>query len=248
MTTWTMPGIDFMMLCSRFGRDRLPYPLAVTIDVDTVDELRQLRLEASARIDAMMDEELGAAVRSVVDPMVRIECRGETTDSPNAIVRSHAAIRHDTAAVLTQQPGPDASCGGAVTIELTGPARAPALVLGPVPSITAGHRPAERLERATAAATSGGTHLSTATRGATADEQFRSFFDRPRSAVGEIIVARGKTYDNRRDTDAVSFFWMDFDRDGRYIVHSAESIEIAPADTAGLASEIEGHVAVALRQ
>lgn len=51
MTTWTMPGIDFMMLCSRFGRDRLPYPLAVTIDVDTVDELRQLRLEASARID-----------------------------------------------------------------------------------------------------------------------------------------------------------------------------------------------------
>ncbi|RMB77807.1 ESX secretion-associated protein EspG [Rhodococcus sp. SBT000017] len=248
MMTWTMPGIDFMMLCSRFGRDRLPYPLAVTIDVDTVDELRQLRLEASARIDAMMDEKLGAAVRTVVDPIVRIECRGETTDSRYGIMRSHAAIRHDAAAVLTQQPGPDASSGGAVTIELTGPDRAPAVVLGSLPNITAGHRPAERLERAMAAATSGGSHLSTATRGATADEQFRSFFDRPRSAVGEIIVARGKTYDNRRDTDAVSFFWMDFERDGRYIVHSAKSIDIAPADTAGLASEIEGHVAVALRR
>ncbi|MGB6274015.1 MAG: ESX secretion-associated protein EspG [Rhodococcus sp. (in: high G+C Gram-positive bacteria)] len=248
MTTWTMPGIDFMMLCSRFGRDRLPYPLAVTIDVDTVDELRQLRLEASARIDAMMDEKLGAAVRTVVDPIARIECRGETTDSPFGIMRSHAAIRHDTAAVLTQQPGPDASSGGAVTIELTGPDRAPAVVLGSVPNIAAGHRPAERLERALAAATSGGSHLSTATRGATADERFRSFFDRPRSAVGEIIVACGKTYDNRRDTDAVSFFWMDFEQDGRYIVHSAESIDIVPADTAGLASEIGRHVAVALRR
>ncbi|MDV8021126.1 ESX secretion-associated protein EspG [Rhodococcus sp. IEGM 1330] len=248
MTTWTMPGLDFMMLCSRFGRDRLPYPLAVTIDVDTVDELRQLRREASARIDAMMDEKLGAAVRTVVDPIVRIECRGETTDSRYGIKRSHAAIRHDIAAVLTQQPGPDASAGGAVTIELTGPAHAPAVVLGSVPNIAAGHRPAERLERADAAATSGGTHLSTATRGATADEQFRSYFDRPRSAVGEIIVARGMTYDNRRDTDAVSFFWMDFERDGRYIVHSAESIHIAPADTAGLASEIGRHVAVALRR
>ncbi|MGB2722825.1 MAG: ESX secretion-associated protein EspG [Rhodococcus sp. (in: high G+C Gram-positive bacteria)] len=248
MTTWTMPGIDFMMLCGRFGRDRLPYPLAVTIDVDTVDELRQLRLEASARIDAMMDEKLGAAVRTVVDPIARIECRGETTDSPFGIMRSHAAIRHDTAAVLTQQPGPDASSGGAVTIELTGPDRAPAVVLGSVPNIAAGHRPAERLERALAAATSGGSHLSTATRGATADERFRSFFDRPRSAVGEIIVACGKTYDNRRDTDAVSFFWMDFEQDGRYIVHSAESIDIVPADTAGLASEIGRHVAVALRR
>ncbi|MEW2017242.1 ESX secretion-associated protein EspG [Rhodococcus sp. NPDC076796] len=248
MTTWTMPGIDFMMLCSRFGRDRLPYPLAVTIDVDTVDELRQLRLEASARIDAMMDEKLGAAVRTVVDPIVRIECRGETTEFPYGIIRSHAAIRHDTAAVLIQQPGPDASSGGAVTIELTGPDRAPAVVLGSVPNIAAGHRPAERLERAMAAATSGGSHLSTATRGATADEQFRSFFDRPRSAVGEIIVARGKTYDNRPDTDAVSFFWMDFEQDGRYIVHSAESIDIVPADTAGLASEIGRQVAVALRR
>ncbi|MDZ7930958.1 MAG: ESX secretion-associated protein EspG [Rhodococcus sp. (in: high G+C Gram-positive bacteria)] len=163
-------------------------------------------------------------------------------------MRSHAAIRHDTAAVLTQQPGPDASSGGAVTIELTGPDRAPAVVLGSVPNIAAGRRPAERLERAMAAATSGGSHLSTATRGATADEQFRSFFDRPRSAVGEIIVARGKTYDNRRDTDAVSFFWMDFEQDGRYIVHSAESIDIVPADTAGLASEIGRQVAVALRR
>ncbi|OZD63425.1 hypothetical protein CH272_16960 [Rhodococcus sp. 05-340-1] len=248
MTSWTMPGIDFMLLCSRFGRDRLPYPLAVTIDVETVDELRQLRREASARIDAMMDEKLGAAVRTIVDPIVRIECRGETTDSRYGIVRSHAAIRHDTAAVLTQEPGPDASSGGAVTIELTEPAHAPAVALGSVPTVTAGHRPAERLERATAAATSGGSHLSTATRGATADEQFRSFFDRPRSAVGEIIVARGKTYDNRRDTDAVSFFWMDFEQDGRYIVHSAPTIDIAPADTAGLASEIERHVAAALRR
>lgn len=248
MTTWTMPGIDFMMLCSRFGRDRLPYPLAVTIDVETVDDLRELRREASARVDAMMDEKLGAAVRTVVDPIVRIECRGETTDSRYRIIRSHAAIRHDTAAVLTQEPGPDASSGGAVTIELTGPAHAPAVALGSAPNIAAGRRPAERIKRATAAATSDGSHLSTATRGATADEQFRSFFDRPRSAVGEIIVASGKTYDNRRDTDAVSFFWMDFERDGRYIVHSAESIHIAPADTAGLASEIGRHVAVALRR
>ncbi|MEH6794327.1 MAG: ESX secretion-associated protein EspG [Rhodococcus sp. (in: high G+C Gram-positive bacteria)] len=248
MTSWTLQGIDFMMLCSRYGRDRLPYPLAVTMDVDTVDELRQLRQEASARIDALMNDELSTAVRTVVDPIVRVECRGETTDSPHTGLRAHAAIRHDVAAVLTQQPGPDASCGGAVTIELTSPTRAPARVLGSLPADVAGRRPAARLEHATAAATSGGSHLSTATRAATADEQFRSFFDRPRSAVGEILVARGRTYDNRRDTDAVSFFWMDFEQDGRYLVHSAESIDIVPADTAGLASEIGRHVAIALRR
>lgn len=243
-----MDGIDFMMLCSRFGRDRLPYPLAVTIDVDTEDRYQLLRREASARIDALMDDDLGAAVRTLVDPVVRIECRGDTRDPRYGTIRAHAAVRHDVATVLTQQPGPDAASGGAVTIELIGPAQAPARVLGSVPNIAPGHRPAERLERATAAASSGGTHLSAATRGATADERFRTFFDRPRSAVGEVIVARGRTYDNRRDTDAVAFFWMDFERDGRYIVYSEDTIDIVPADTAGLASEIGQHMAVALRR
>ncbi|MDI9893720.1 MULTISPECIES: ESX secretion-associated protein EspG [Nocardiaceae] len=243
-----MNGIDFMMLCSRFGRDRLPYPLAVTVDVDTEDRYQLLRREASARIDALMDDDLGAAVRTLVDPVVRIECRGDTRDPRRGTIRAHAAVRHDVAAVLTQQPGPDASSGGAVTIALTSPAQAPARVLGSIPANAAGRRPTMRLERATATATSGGRHLSTATRGATAHEQFRTFFHRPRSAVGEVIVARGRTYDNRRDTDAVAFFWMDFERDGRYIVYSEDTIDILPADTAGLASEIGHHMAVALRR
>lgn len=248
MTNWTMDGIDFMMLCSRFGRDRLPYPLAVTIDVDTQDRYQLLRREASARIDALMDDDLGTAVRAFVDPIVRIECRGDTTDPRRGTVRAHAAVRHDVAVVLTQQPGPDASSGGAVTIELISPAQAPDRVLGSLPASAAGRRPTMRLERAGATTTSGGRHLSTATRDATADEQFQAFFHRPRSAAGEIIVARGKTYDNRRDTDAVAFFWMDFDRDGRYIVYSEDTIDILPADSAGLASEIGHHMAVALRR
>lgn len=248
MTNWTMEGIDFMMLCSRFGRDRLPYPLAVGVEVETEDHHQLLRREASARIDALMDDDLGAAVRTLVDPIVRIECRGDTRDPHYGTIRAHAAVRHDVAVVLTQQPGPAASSGGAVTIELTGPTHAPARVLGSMPASPAGHLPTARLERATGATTSGGARLSTATRGATADEKFRTFFDRPRSAVGEIIVARGKTYDNRRDTDAVAFFWMDFERDGRYIVYSEDSIDIVPADTTALASEIGQHMAVALRR
>lgn len=248
MTSWTMDGIDFMMLCSRFGRDRLPYPLAVTVDVDTADRYQLLRREASARIDALVDDNLGAAVRTLVDPMVRIECRGDTNDPRYGTIRAHAAVRHDVAAVLTQQPGPDSTSGGAVTISLTSPAQAPARVLGSMPADTAGRRPAMRLERSSATTISGGRHLSTATRGATADEQFRTFFHRPRTSVGEVIVARGRTYDNRRDTDAVAFFWMDFERDGRYIVYSEDTIDILPADTAGVASEIGHHMAVALRR
>ena len=243
-----MDGIDFMMLCSRFGRDRLPYPLAVTVDVDTEDRYQLLRREASARIDAVLDDNLGAALRTLVDPVVRIECRGDTRDPRNGTIRAHAAVRHDVAAVLTQQPGPDASSGGAVTISLTSPAQAPDRVLASLPANAAGRRPTMRLERSTATATTTGRHLSTATRGATADEQFRTFFRRPRSAAGEVIVARGRTYDNRRDTDAVAFFWMDFERDGRYIVYSEDTIDILPADTAGLASEIGHHMAVALRR
>ncbi|MFI8566273.1 ESX secretion-associated protein EspG [Rhodococcus sp. NPDC078407] len=248
MTDWTMDGIDFMMLCNKFGRDRLPYPLAVTLDVDTQDRYRFLCQEASARIDALMDDDLGAAVRTLVDPIVRIECRGDTRDPRRKTIRAHAAVRHDVAVVLTQQPGLDASSGGAVTIELTSPELAPTRVLESVPTATAGRRSTLRLERAGAATTSGGKHLSTATRGATADEQFRTFFHRARSAAGEIIVARGRTFDNRRDTDAVSFFWMDFERDGRYIVYSEDTIDIMPADTAGVASEIGHHMAVALRR
>ncbi|OZE82506.1 hypothetical protein CH305_08005 [Rhodococcus sp. 15-649-2-2] len=248
MTSWTMDGIDFMMLCSRFGRDRLPYPLAVTVDVDTEDRYQLLRREASARIDAVLDDNLGAALRTLVDPVVRIECRGDTRDPRYGTIRAHAAVRHDVAAVLTQQPGPDATSGGAVTISLTSPAQAPARVLASFPANAVGRLPTMRLQRSTATATTTERHLSTATRGATADEQFRTFFHRPRSAVGEVIVARGKTYDNRRDTDAVAFFWMDFERDGRYIVYSEDTIDILPADTAGLASEIGHHMAVALRR
>ncbi len=243
-----MAGIDFMLLCSRFGRDRLPYPLVVAIDVDTEDQHQRLRREASARIDALMDDDLGAAMRTLVDPIARIECRGDARDPRYRAIRAHAAVRHDMAVVLIQEPGPDATSGGAVTIELTDPSLAPARVLASMPADTAGNLPATRLERAGTPALAGGSHLSTATRGATESEKFRTFFERPRSAVGEIIVARGKTYDNRRDTDAVAFFWMDFERDGRYIVYSEDSIDILPADTAGLASEIGQHMAVALRR
>ncbi|MGV8875697.1 MAG: ESX secretion-associated protein EspG [Rhodococcus sp. (in: high G+C Gram-positive bacteria)] len=248
MTTWTMDCAAFVDLCTRFGRDRLPYPLVTTIDADTADELRRLRQDAAARVDALLDDNLEAAMRTIVEPIVRIECRGDTTDLLYGTVRSHAAVRHDVATVLTQQPGPDASSGGSVTIELLRPEDAPTRLLASMPSNAAGRLPAARLQRATTAAASGAVLMSTATRGATDAEQFRAFFHRPRSAAGEIIVARGRTYDNRRDTDAVAFFWMDFERDGRYIVYSEDSIDIVPADTAGLASEIGRHMAVALRQ
>lgn len=248
MTVWTFDSFDFVVLCNRFGRDRLPYPLTVAIDVATEGDLRQQREEASARIDAAMGENLDMAMRTVADPIVRVECLGESADPTRPTVRTHAALRHDVAAVLTQRPGSVASPGGAVTIELTKPSRACALVVDSVPHCTAGSLPVRRLARERTPSASGGVRLSTATREATAGEQFRQFFDRPRTTAGEIIVARGATYDNRRDVDAIAFFWMDYERDGRYIVHSGDSIDIVPADSHGLASEISGHVAAALRR
>jgi hypothetical protein len=244
VTQWTVRGMDFAMLCSRFGRDRLPYPLAVTVDVDTEDQLRRLRHEASARLDTLVDERLEAAIAAVIDPVVRIECRCDTHALGQSSVRIHAAVTHDLAVVLTQRPGPDCS----VTIDTVTPTSAPVRIADSVPTVQAGRRAADTLEHPCTATTSGGAILSTATRNATADEKFEAFFARPRSAVGEVIVARGATYDHRRDTDAVSFFWMDFDGDGRYLVRSHASIDVVPADHTRLVAEIGRQLESALRR
>lgn len=245
-----MNGLDFTVLCERYGRDRLPYPLRVRTSAEYDDQYRRMRAEASARVDARFDDGLDTALRIVTDPLVRVESRGETIDSGGTKFRTHAAVRHGLAAVLTQAPGIDHRAGGAITIELCAPRTVAHRVVAPLPHNRAGRIPAARIERPhrSGVGMARSSVLGTATREMTSAERYREFFQRPRTATGEIIIARGAAVDNRPDSDAIAFHWMDFESDGRYIVRPENVIEVQGVDRSALAAVIDRHVHEALER
>ncbi|WP_040790474.1 ESX secretion-associated protein EspG [Nocardia paucivorans] len=231
MPTWRFTGLEFSILWSAFGHDRLPYPLRFRPCAMDFDDLRRQR---EAAVEALWAKRYSHRLIGMLDilrePEVRIELVGygdADTDDAGApdIRRFHGAIRNDRAAVLVQLPGSDSRTGGDVLVATCAPEQVPARAVAVLPVEAAGTHESVRVHRADIAA----------------DRQYHvprlnRIFKRPRRSMGEIRIHPGPAVD-ARPSFGRGFWWMDYP-DGRYRVGTGNPITAEPVSTSDLVGEI----------
>lgn len=242
---WTMTALEFRVMMEQFGRDRLPFPLQIRATASSAAEYHSRCHEASIGVATKMDEDLREAGRILLDPRHRIEVVGHTRStsaadgSADVKIRGHAAIGHDGATVLIQQPGLDDSSGGPVTIRLVASYRAVNGVLGALPDAPKGTHPRIDIPRPSpnGQSTANSVVFDSAT-GSTSREHFDRLMGRRRTSAGEILLCPGKTTDNRVEKNLAGFHWVDNAGDGRYLVRSGSTVSVIPASDSDVAAEV----------
>lgn len=239
MSTWRFTGLEFEILWSAFGPDRLPYPVRFRPCAMDFDDLRRQREAAVASLTEAYSPDLIGVLDTLRDPEVRVELVGyggadtDGADIPEAC-RFHGAIGHGRAAVLVQLPGPDSRAGGDVRVSTCEPDQVSARAVAVLPAVAAGTHEPVRVRRADIAV----------------DRRYQvprlnRIFKRPRRSLGEIRVHPGPAVD-ARPSFGRGFWWMDYP-DGRYRVESGDPIIAEPVSAPALAAEIERLTRLTLR-
>lgn len=233
MPEWRFTGLEFELLWSAYGRDRLPYPLRYRPEPMDFRDLRRLREAAVTTLTGMYAVELERALDILLEPDVRIELTGIDHTDPARLVRFHGAIRATAGTALTQEPGPAPDTGADIVLRYGRATQLPAAAVAALPARPPGSQPPIRLAR---------NDIRTdrdrpvrATDGAIA--RLDRIFARPRRALGEVTVFPGPALD-ARPTPGDGFWWMDYD-DGRYLVRTGDPVEAAPLSAKAMVAEIE---------
>lgn len=223
-THWRLTALEFVVLWRQFGRDRLPYPMCFRADADTDEAFRRQQRAAAQRVIAGLGEELYGAVIVLAAPTIRVEACGFDGPGLGTVTRLHAGVRAATAVLARQLPGPEPESGGDVLISLGSDDGLPERLVESLP-------PASRGTRRGFTPIPSSSHqgvLRPATR-RLPEERSAGFFDRPRSGVGEIEVSGGAATDWRPTPDRRVLHWMDFEGDGRYLLHGTPAVAAVPA-------------------
>lgn len=242
MPEWRFRGLEFELLWSAYGRDRLPYPLRYRPDPMDFRDLKRLREAAVDTLTGMYAVELESALDVLLEPDVRIEVKGVDHADPARMVRFHGAIRDNAGAALTQDPGPAPDTGADIVLRYGPARRVPADAVAALPPRPPGTQPPIHLPRADIRADR--DRPLRAPDGPIA--RLDRVFARPRRALGEVGVFPGPALD-ARPTPGDTFYWMDYD-DGRYLVRTGDPIEATPLTPESLTSEIERRAVRAQRR
>lgn len=231
MPTWRFTGVEFEILWSAFGHDRLPYPVRFRPCAMDFDDLRRQREAAAEALRAKYySPHLISVLDTLREPEVRVEVVGYgSADTGDAgisdICRFHGAIGHGRAAVLVQLPGSDSRTGGDVFVSTCAPEQVPARVVAVLPRVAAGTHESVRVRRADIAADRR-YHVP----------RLNRIFKRPRRSMGEIRIHPGPAVD-ARPSFGRGFWWMDYP-DGRYRVGTGDPITAEPVSAPDLVTEI----------
>ncbi|WP_040835057.1 ESX secretion-associated protein EspG [Nocardia brevicatena] len=240
MPTWRFTGLEFEILWSAFGHDRLPYPVRFRPCAMDFDDLRRQREAAVEGLPAKSySPDLIGVLDTLREPEVRVEIvgySGADTDGAEIsdICRFHGAIGHGRAAVLVQLPGPDSRTGGDVLVSACMPEEVPTRAVAVLPDVAAGTHESVRVCRADIAADRR-YHVP----------RLNRIFKRPRRSMGEIRVHPGPAVD-ARPSFGRGFWWMDY-TDGRYRVRTGDPIIAEPVSAPDLVAGITHLTACTLR-
>lgn len=229
---WRLSGEMFIQAVGRFERDRLPYPIRVlpmgpTEIPPTADEYERFQAEAAQQLQAIADENMFRAFRTLLEPQVRIEVHGAYDRGFERIVRIHAGIAGNAATLAIQEPGPTKDYGGDIHVQTCAPHELAARVVAALPRCAPGRFPAVRGSRADIGQIEYSRHPSRISR----IEQINQTLRRARSGIGEIGIFAGPAIDSRPTGNPHGFHWMDLlPQDGRYLLikHSSEDFTLAP--------------------
>ncbi len=241
LAQWRFTGLEFEMLWTIAGRDRLPFPLQFRPVADHIDELNVQRRDAAKTLLPRVDQTLHRALTCLLDPVARVEVCGFDDVRSKRRVRVHAGARRGFGVVTRQLPGASDDVGADVVVSLCNPQDLAQHVVSALPQVAAGSMRPFAVRDSELRKQSGGSVLR-APGDWSARERIDSFFERPRSCVAEITTFAGPTVDSRPTADGRAFFVMDFEGDGRYLVKTGETIQAAPTDSAEIAAELQRFV------
>ncbi|MEV6660202.1 ESX secretion-associated protein EspG [Nocardia fluminea] len=220
-------GIEFEILWSGYGRDRLPYPLQYRTDIAEFDELKRHRETAVEALLRKYDPAVERALAVLLDPEARVESKGYVGQDNANIIRFHGAIRGSVGATLQQAPGTEEDTGADVTLTYCTPSQVAALTVAALPRTKPGKKPPVEVRRDQLAAEE--DHFEYRAGRLSSADQLNRMFHRPRRAFGEISALSGPALD-ARPTPARTFWWMDYP-DGRYYVKTGDPIIAEPLPT-----------------
>lgn len=248
---WRLDGEMFRQAVHAFGRDRLPYPIRVlplgpTETPPTAEEYERARAAAAQRLSRLADERLFTALRTLLEPQVRIEVHGIYDRGFERVVRVHAGLAGESATVAIQQPGPTKEYGGDIRLLSLPGHELAACVVSTLPRCAPGRYAALRGSRADIGRAEYTRHPTRISR----TEEINRIIRRPRSAVGEIGVFAGPAIDARPTGNPNGFHWMDYlPDDGRYLLinHSREDFTLTPGTPQELTRRLRHAVTVIQR-
>ncbi|MGW0049704.1 ESX secretion-associated protein EspG [Nocardia cyriacigeorgica] len=241
MSEWRFTGLQFQILWSAYGSDRLPYPLRYRPVADSFEDLRMQREAAVAQLlDGFYSVELMRVLEVLREPEARVEIKGFGEKGSGRTYRFHGAVNGYSGAALVQLEGTAADIGGDVIVTACAADEVPARALAALPQAQAGTAPPVEVRRAELDAA---RHLRGHGGGPT--QQLDRVFKRTRRSFGEIMVFPGPAVD-ARPAFGRSFWWMDYD-DGRYYVKTGDPIVAKPASPAALSNEIGRLISITQR-
>jgi hypothetical protein len=225
---WRFTALEFDVLWRQLGRDRLPYPMGFRGDAGTEQDFRAQRAAAARRILPHLDDTLHTALTALAEPTVRVEVCGFHGRGAATMVRAHAGVRGEHAALVSQDPGADLDAGGDVVLSALPAARVAAGIAAVLPWVRRGTGRGVASVHPSRTARADGPLMRSAT-GRGLEEAHDGFFDRPRTGFGEIGVFAGPAFDWRPTGDGHVVHWMDFEHDGRYLVRGTGAVSALPA-------------------
>lgn len=216
---WHLTPDQFALAWARTDGDRIPYPLAVRASARDTAERAAAQPALDAWCATTLDADLSAALRVLAEPEIRVEVCGRA----GAPVRMLGAVTNDVAVLAVQEPGRAEDRGGSVHVQVGSTRRFAAQVFARMPVGKTATGPA--LSALTARVVEDSRDLVTAPVAGPSDAaRVRRLLQRPRDGIGQILVAAGDEL-----TPAGVLSWIDVTGDGRYLVHTAHRVDIAPA-------------------
>lgn len=216
---WHLTPDQFALAWARTDGDRIPYPLAVRASARDTAERAAQQPALDAWCARVLDADLSAALRVLAKPEIRVEVSGQAA----APVRILGAVTGDVAVLAVQEPGSAEDRGGTVHVQVGSTKRFAAQVFSRLPA----HPPGtgDRLSALAARVREDSRDLVTAPVAGPSDAaRIRRLLQRARTGIGQILVAAGNT-----ETPTGVLSWIDVTGDGRYLVHAAHRVDIAPA-------------------
>ncbi|WP_278263287.1 ESX secretion-associated protein EspG [Nocardia sp. AG03] len=216
---WHVTPDQFALAWARTDGDRVPYPLAVRASARDTAERAAQQPALDAWCARVLDADFSAALRVLADPEIRVEVCGRTT-SP---VRMYGAVSADIAVLAVQEPGSADDRGGALHVQVGSTKRLAAQIFSRLPAQRPGALP--RIGAPVAKVREDSRDMVTVPVSGPSDAaRIRKLLQRPRTGIGQILVAAG------RDKDPSGVLsWIDVTGDGRYLVHTARQVDITPA-------------------
>ncbi|WP_280397423.1 ESX secretion-associated protein EspG [Nocardia carnea] len=240
---WRLTGEMFIQAVRLFDRDRLPYPIRVlplgpTETPPTAEEYERVRVAAAQRLAAISDENLHRALRTLLEPQVRVEVHGAYDRGFERIVRIHAGLAGQTAALAVQEPGPTKEYGADIHLLTVAPQELAARIVSALPRCAPGRFTAVRGTRADIGKVEYARHPTRISRA----EEITRILRQRRSGVGEIGVFAGPAIDSRPTGNPHGFHWLDhLPQDGRYLLikHNPEEFTLAPGTPDEIARRLQ---------